>query len=179
MTIAHPHVMAAIRSMLVPIDGSPPSAAALMHAVVLAERCNSKVDVLHVEGPDEFEVGSTSPIASGARAEFDHAMTDALEHARNELGDRVSSKTLRGDPLRVIIEYAVAGQYDLIVIGTHGRVGRLRSLLGSVAEGVVRNASCPVLTVREVGGGYQSFAERIHGIPSLAEQTELRQLHKV
>ncbi len=59
---------------------------------------------------------------------------------------------------------------DLIVIGTYGRIGRLHAMLGSVAEGVIRNAPCPVLVVRQPGSGYQSFAERRHGRPTLAEQ---------
>ena len=67
-----------------------------------------------------------------------------------------------GDPLRTILETARLGNYDLIVMGTHGRVGRLHSLLGSVTEGVVRNAACPVLTVREPSGEEESFSERIH-----------------
>ncbi|MBX3204439.1 MAG: universal stress protein [Labilithrix sp.] len=163
--------MAAIRTILVPIDGSPPATAALEHAVALAEACAStKVDVLHVDAPDEFEVGSMTPIAPSAREEVEHAMDDAVEHAEARLGDRIARRRVVGDPLRRIIEIASDGGYELIVMGTHGRVGRLHELLGSVAEGVVRNAPCPVLTVREPGGEYQSFAERLHERPSLAEQ---------
>ena len=66
---------------------------------------------------------------------------------------------VQGDPLLRILE--TAGGYDLVVMGTHGRVGRLHTLIGSVAEGVVRNAPCPVLTVR-VPIGSESFGERIH-----------------
>jgi nucleotide-binding universal stress UspA family protein len=163
--------MAAIRTMLVPVDGSPPSIAALEHAVALSESCNSKIDVLHVDAPDEFEVGSMAPIAPSARAEAERAMNEAFERAQAKLGDKVTRRSVPGDPLREIIEVAAAGPYELIVMGTHGRVGRLHSMLGSVAEGVVRNAPCPVLTVREPGGEYQSFAERLHERPSLAEQT--------
>ncbi len=71
--------------------------------------------------------------------------------------------------MRRIVEVAGDG-FDLIVMGTHGRVGRLHELLGSVAEGVVRNAPCPVLTVRDPREGYQSFAERRHHRPTVAEQ---------
>jgi nucleotide-binding universal stress UspA family protein len=163
--------MASIRSILVPIDGSPPAKAALDHAVALAEETPStRVDVLHVEAPDEFEVGSSAPLAPSAREEARREMDAAVEQARARLGDRVSLRTLSGDPLRTIIEIANEGGYELIVMGTHGRVGRLQVMLGSVAVGVVRNAPCPVLTVREPGGEYQSFAERLHERPSLAEQ---------
>ena len=110
------------------------------------------------------------PAAPTAREDALRAMNDAVERARAVLGDRVSRRTIPGDPIRRIVEVAADGDYQLIVMGTHGRVGRLHALLGSVAEGVVRNAPCPVLTVREPGGEYQSFAERLHDIPSLAEQ---------
>jgi nucleotide-binding universal stress UspA family protein len=162
--------MAAPRKILVPVDGSPPSIAALEHAIALAEDGDSAIEVLYVEAPEQFEVGSRTPLAPGARRELERTMHDALERAKGRLGDRVSTHTVFGDPLLKIIETASEHACDLIVIGTHGRVGRLHALLGSVAEGVVRNAPCPVLTVRAPGDGYQSFAERRHGRPSVAEQ---------
>jgi hypothetical protein len=55
-------------------------------------------------------------------------------------------------------------------MGTHGRVGRLRALVGSVAEGVVRSSSCPVLTVRVRDGQDESFAERIHRRETIADR---------
>ncbi|MBN9162961.1 MAG: hypothetical protein BGO98_17285 [Myxococcales bacterium 68-20] len=166
--------MASIRTILVPIDGSPPSRAALEHAVALAaESTSTRVDVLHVEAPDEFETGSMTELAPSAREEIRREMDCALAGAEARLGERVTRRTVPGDPLRRIIEIASEGGYELIVMGTHGRVGRLHMLLGSVAEGVVRNAPCPVLTVREPGGEYQSFAERLHERPSLAEQAAL------
>jgi len=163
--------MASIRNILVPIDGSPTSTAALEHALALAEECAStKIDVLHVEAPDQFEVGSSTPSAPGARQQEREALDSAMAGAKARIGERASLRTVSGDPLRRIIEIASEGGYELIVMGTHGRVGRLHMLLGSVAEGVVRSAPCPVLTVREPGGEYQSFAERLHDIPSIAEQ---------
>lgn len=164
--------MAALHTLLVPFDGSEPSIAALEHAVALAEDLDATVDVVHVEAPDQFEVGSTAPMSSGARKELDEAMNAAATRAQDRIGDRLSRRIVAGDPLRKIIEIANDGDYDLIVMGTHGRVGRLHSMLGSVAEGVVRNAPCPVLTVRQPGGDYQSFAERRHREPSLAEQVQ-------
>jgi len=154
--------MAALQSILVPIDGSPPSLAALDHAVALAEDCKAKIIVLHV-------VPAKDSLTSSARDADERTMAAAVERTRASLGDRVSRTTAIGDPLSEIVEAARAG-IDLIVMGTHGRVGRLHAMLGSVAEGVVRNAPCPVLTVRDRTGGYQSFAERRHGRPSLADQ---------
>ncbi len=164
--------MAALKKILVPIDGSPPSLSALEHALALAEEGEATLDLLHVEGPDSFQVGGATPSAPSARQEIERTMSDAFEKAQATLGSRIAFLMLAGDPVRKIVETASAGAYDLIVMGTHGRVGRLRALLGSVADAVVRNAPCPVLTVREPGGEYQSFAERLHGKPSLAEQVQ-------
>lgn len=163
-----------LESILVPVDGSSPSLAALEHAIVLAEDTGASLDVLHVAAADEFGVGATSPLSTEARDDIDAALDAAVAHAIDLLGPRVERLDIPGDPVRVIVETARAGGYDMIVLGTHGRIGRLHELLGSVAEGVVRNAPCPVLTVRESGGGYQSFAERRHGRPSLSEQAQHR-----
>jgi len=152
-------------SILVPVDGSSPSLAALEHAVVLAEDGSASIDILHVDTADELG------LATEAQDEIAEALDAAIDQAIARLGKRLSRRDVSGDPLRTIIETARDGRYDLIVIGTHGRIGRLHELLGSVAEGVVRNALCPVMTVREPGGGYQSFAERRHGRPSVSEPT--------
>jgi nucleotide-binding universal stress UspA family protein len=154
--------MPTLESILVPVDGSPPSLAALEHAVALAEDYSARVNVLTVVPP-------TDPLSRDARAEIERALDAALVRAHNVLGNRVSRETAVGDPLVEIIERAQEGP-DLIVMGTHGRVGRLHSLLGSTAEGVVRNAPCPVLTVRDTSEGYQSFAERRHHRTGLGDQ---------
>jgi nucleotide-binding universal stress UspA family protein len=158
--------MSAPRSILVPVDGSPASVAALEHAAALAEDGGARVDVLHVEAPEVLG----SPLSPSTRGEIQRALDEAVDRASARLPGRVSRRTAHGDPLRTILETAGGGGYDLIVMGTHGRIGRLHSMLGSVAEGVVRNAPCPVLTVRDASGGYQSFAERRHGRLSVAEQ---------
>jgi universal stress protein A len=154
--------MTAVHSILVPIDGSAASLSALEHAVALATDDDEvTVDALHVIPPDD----TLTPVTQG---EDERAMDVAIAHAQMTLGDRLVRRTVTGDPLTEIIDAAREG-IDLVVIGTHGRVGRLHALLGSVAEGVVRNAPCPVLTVRDPGGGYQSFAERRHGRSSVSE----------
>lgn len=162
MPVAARSSMTTLSSILVPVDGSPPSLAALAHAVVLAEDYDAQIVVLHVI-PDE------DPLSPAARNEVERAMDSGVEIAREVLGKRLVRRTTIGDPLREIVAGAREGA-DLIVMGTHGWVGRIHEMLGSVAEGVVRNAPCPVLTVRDSGSGYQSFAERRHGRPSLAEQ---------
>jgi nucleotide-binding universal stress UspA family protein len=157
--------MPTLHTILVPIDGSPPSLAALEHAVVLADDYGAAIEVLHVHP-------SVDPLAPVARDDAQKAMDAAVTHVEACLANRVSRRDVVGDPVREIA--LAASSADLIVMGTHGRVGRLHSLLGSVAEGVVRNAPCPVMTVRESGPDYQSFAERRHHRPSLADQARER-----
>ena len=61
----------------------------------------------------------------------------------------VVHKLLVGDPAEAIVQQAEAEHADMIVMGTHGRTGLTRMLMGSVAEAVVRRAACPVLTVKQ------------------------------
>lgn len=153
--------METLHSILVPVDGSAPSLSALEHAVTLAVDYGASLEVLHV-------LPSEDVLGPDARKEDERAMDAAFEQARAQLGDRVSRRTVTGDPVREIVD-AAGGDVDLVVVGTHGRIGRLHELLGSVAEGVIRNAPCPVLSVRDRSEGYQSFAERRHGRPTLGE----------
>lgn len=162
--------MGPMHKILVPVDGSPPSLSALDYALALARDGDATIDVLHVEGPDERSLTTRSSLGPDVGDTYQRAMDEAFERARRALGERVSRRTVSGDPLRTIVETAAAGRYDLIVIGTHGRTGRIHALLGSVTAGVVRNAPCPVLTVREPGESYESFSEHRHHRPTLAEQ---------
>jgi nucleotide-binding universal stress UspA family protein len=141
--------MAHIKRILVPVDGSPASRAALAEAVAVAEDTGAAIDVLHVVAPEPFEQrGSSGSPAPAAFAVAQVDMETAVDEVSSRLGERLSRRTESGDPLRKILETAEEGSYDLVVMGTRGRVGRLHMLIGSVAEGVVRNAPCPVMTVR-------------------------------
>jgi nucleotide-binding universal stress UspA family protein len=158
--------MPTLQTILVPIDGSPPSVAALEHALTLAQDYGAEVMALHVA----TEEGTLTPVPD---EEANRAMDAAIDDARIALGDdRLTFRICVGEPITEIVE--AAADADLIVIGTHGRVGRIASILGSVAEGVVRNAPCPVLTVHDATGGYQSFSESRHHRPSIAEQARER-----
>jgi universal stress protein A len=150
-----------IRDILVPMDTSACSAAALELASSLAEQLGAEVHVLHLRGQDDFHLGSTAPLAPGERARAERQMEEVVSKARGTLGDRLHYRVETGEPLRRILEVAGEGRHDLVVMGTHGRTGRLRGLVGSVTEAVVRRSPCPVLTVR-VPEGAESFSERIH-----------------
>jgi nucleotide-binding universal stress UspA family protein len=144
-----------IGKILVPVDFSSCSRAALEHALAIAQTVSAKVDVLHViEIPyfrEEPQVTSSSGTASlgdyalaAAKAELDEFLGQLPADSRSKLTAYVAV----GRPRDTILEHAGKG-YDLIVAGTHGRTGRAHSFAGSLTESLVRSATCPVLTVRE------------------------------
>lgn len=126
------------KNILVPVDFGEASQAALDYAVDLAEGTDAKVFVLHT-----FEI----PIVG---------LPDGVVAATAELTGRIvnaAQKALleQGDAREVILAEAKELGADLIVIGTHGRRGIARALIGSVAESVVRTSPVPVLTVHAPG----------------------------
>lgn len=150
--------MKAIRQILVPSDFSEPSRAALDYAAELARPFEAKIDVLHVwEAPTfippagllEAGVADLSLIDVFRKAAETALDQFVLAAQKRGVAVRASFAEL-GPPADTITEFARKRDYDLIVIGTHGRTGLSRALIGSVAERVVRHASCPVLAVRAV-----------------------------
>jgi nucleotide-binding universal stress UspA family protein len=158
-----------IQKILVPIDGSPSSIACLWEAVMLAEELGAAIDVLHVDAPDQFAIGSSTSSTKTAKEKAEREMDVAVETAESQLGGRLRKKTASGDPVRRILEVATGEKTDLIVIGTHGRIGRQHALVGSVAEAVVRSAPCPVLTVRRAAGEGPSASDRVRAKPTMGD----------
>jgi nucleotide-binding universal stress UspA family protein len=145
---------ATIERILVPVDFSPCSRAALDYAVELAEQTRASVDVLHVAepryaGPPEALL--LAPDAAGGqawgqpRADMFHELEGFLGPARRRVRNVRVEEGLPGDAIDAV---ARRGSYDLIVMGTHGRGGLTRLVVGSVAESVMRRATIPVLTLR-------------------------------
>ena len=140
--------------LLVPIDGSPTSELAVEKAIGLAKAFDSKVTAIYVVDPYPFTgVGADFAYGQGqylnaAKA----AATEALANARNAMeqaGVRVTTATVEShSPWRGILDAAEAGAADLIVIGSHGRSGIEKLVLGSVAQRVVSHTKLPVLLVR-------------------------------
>lgn len=141
-----------IANILVPTDFGESSQQALALAVCLAKKFDSKVTLLH-----SFEVpsyvyaglGATTadylvPIEDAARK----ALEDALRDLKVELPSSVALLK-QGAPWQQILDASEETGADLVVMGTHGRKGLGRALIGSVAEKVVRLSSVPVLTMRE------------------------------
>lgn len=144
--------MWAPRTILVPIDFSECSEQALDYAVALATKFDAKVHLLNVISIPFVavpEVGSViSPTVLESVVHENQKALDNLADARRTkvaIGDTLLRT---GDARDEILHTAESLGADLIVMGTHGRRGVTRALLGSVAEVVVRTAPCPVLTVR-------------------------------
>ena len=121
--------------ILVPTDGSGPANAALEYAGEIAARENLTVHILHVVDPDADPADASEPVSEGR----DWA---------GDTGAPVIDEVHTGEPQEAILEYAATHDVDAIVMGTRGRRGVGRLLLGSVTEAVVRDAAVPVLVVR-------------------------------
>jgi nucleotide-binding universal stress UspA family protein len=140
------------KTILVPTDLSPHAEAAFDYACELAIKLDATVHLVNVIGipalgVPELGVAVTSAMIDSLIEENQQAL-EALA-ARCRSGARIGQALLKtGDARDMIDEAAKEIGADLIVMGTHGRRGVSRALLGSVAEMVVRTAPCPVLTIR-------------------------------
>lgn len=140
--------MALPTRILVPIDLSPASEEALAYARALAEKVGASLELLHAVDPRGVDglLGPADPNVWRGVLDRAQARLEALARP-NEAGT-----VIEGRPADVIIDHAHAVRADLVVIGSVGRTGVTRFLLGSVAEEVARGAPCPVLVVRQGTG---------------------------
>jgi nucleotide-binding universal stress UspA family protein len=133
--------------ILLPTDGSDAAEAAVEHAVRLARTYDARVHVLYVVEPLPAAEYDATSVLDALRREGDRVTGETADRLeRSELETVTAVRT--GAAHRVILDYAAESGIDLIVMGTHGRRGLGRVLLGSVAEKVVRLADQPVMTVR-------------------------------
>jgi universal stress protein A len=145
--------MNSFNKILVPVDFSPHSDKAIQTAADLARRYEAPLSLLHVYEPvayalPEGYVMHTADQLVQLLAELSKSLDRARELAVQAGAPTVDAKQVDGVAHREVVEYARTGGYDLIVMGSHGRKGLDRLLMGSVAEKVVRNAPCSVLCVR-------------------------------
>jgi nucleotide-binding universal stress UspA family protein len=138
-----------IERILVPIDFSASSDESLEYARRLAARCGASLELVHVVNVSAGDglLGPGDPTV-WERA-IDAARTRLGRMAADDGGVPHRSIVLEGRPPDIICDHAIAMQADLIVIGSLGRSGLQRLLLGSVAEQVARTSPCPVLIVRQ------------------------------
>ncbi len=144
------------KNILVPTDFSEHADKALKEAVAIAEQYKSKIFLLHVydEGLHQCAVDYCLPFEQVASLE-----NAAIKTSKDRLDEEVKAiasggkvqiayDIKKGLPVETILQEQKVLGIDLIVMGSHGRTGLLKSLIGSVAERVVRNAGCEVLVVR-------------------------------
>ncbi len=147
--------MIEIQAILAPTDFSAHSEQAVRYACGLAARLGSDLHLLHIlseilpAGPDPILMPVMPP-------EYYQENEDRAKETLDRLLDpawgspRAVVPAVRwGSPVESIVAYALDHHVDLIVIATHGRTGLSHVLLGSVAERIVREAPCPVLTLRD------------------------------
>jgi nucleotide-binding universal stress UspA family protein len=136
------------QKILLPVDFSKAGQHALELATSLARDSGATLIIAHVEEP---------PTAYGGGEMYYGVEEPNHEELRTSLAAVVPTdpevpcvhKLMIGDPAEAIVQLAESDHVDLIVLGTHGRTGLTRLLMGSVAEAVVRRAPCPVLTVKQ------------------------------
>jgi universal stress protein A len=140
-----------LRTILVPVDFSERSRAALNYAITLARDFAGSLVVLHVVDPLLAAGRLDSPrlrqLKTSSRGEAAKQLR-ALSCELVQSGVRTELFLRNGPATDIIVAFAVAKKADLIIMGSQGRTGLSRLLIGSVAERVVRHALCPVLVVR-------------------------------
>ena len=149
------------QKILVPIDGSPTSELGLKEAIRIARATGASLRLIHVI--DELSFAFTADAYSYRAGELldlvrkngAKVLEAALEKAKaaEVEADTVLYENLDRTVKQRVLDEALAWKADLIVIGTHGRRGPSRLVLGSSAEGIMRGAAVPVLLVRAPKGG--------------------------
>jgi len=136
--------------ILVPVDGSEPSNAALREALKLAREQGAKVCLTHVYERIQHVVAEGAiDLTPALRRQGEQLLEEALTRAREAGVEATTALVAAGDrriPAAIVDQAAAAGA-DLIAIGTHGRRDFEHLILGSVAEGVTRRAAIPVLLI--------------------------------
>jgi nucleotide-binding universal stress UspA family protein len=142
------------RTIVAPVDFSPGSESALGELEhLLARDARARLHLVHVVEPIAADMGIPPALWTDVTAQLEAAARQQIETVAARLGKRlgrgvrVETHVLRDMPHDAICRLADKLAADLIVIGTHGRTGLKRVLLGSVAERVVRHAGRPVLAV--------------------------------
>ncbi len=136
--------------LLIPTDGSEPAAAAVDHGLEIAGRTGARVHAVNVV--DVGGLGATpdytvpAELLSELRSQGE-AATEAVADRARDAGLEATTAVKEGHPARDIVQYADDNDVDLVAMGTAGRTGLNRYLLGSTTERVVRHAEQPVLAV--------------------------------
>lgn len=138
--------------ILVPTDGSPGAKAAIDHAIHVATQNDAVVHAVHAEELIDLDDATDGTTAEDTvlEADAETALAPVVD-AAEDAGLEVVEAVVEGRAQDRLIEYVEEEGIDLIVMGTHGKDGLSRVLLGSTTEKVVRNSPAPVLAVPENG----------------------------
>lgn len=136
-----------VKKILFPTDFSECSQIALDMAASLARDTGAELLIVHVEEPPVVAGGDGAAYAMAATS-TEELLARLKQEVPKDRSILHSHQMLKGAPAHAIAAFAEQQGVDMIVMGTHGRTGLLRLLMGSVAEGVVRHAPCAVLTVK-------------------------------
>lgn len=147
MQTLEPAVSLSLRNILLATDFSPVSGMAVKYAQAIAQRHSSRVHTIHVTAPDSYHLLDPDAFAitfNGTTADTEH-----IPEVLHSLLEGLPSETplQQGTIWQVISDVVERNEIDLLILASHGRHGISRMFLGSVAEDVFRNVSCPVLTV--------------------------------
>ena len=144
------------KKILVPVDFSELSLKVLQAAAEIGENRNAEVHVLHVAKESNYLHNYGADFAP-PKISIDLFKEDARVELESQLEDLVKKVSTRaklknilvwGIPVKEIVKISESGDFDLIVMATHGRKGLSRLFIGSVTEEVIRRAPCPVLAIR-------------------------------
>lgn len=139
--------------ILLPTDGSEGNGRAIRQAIELAAETGAELHVLFVVEDMPYAPEMADESIEMQLREIGEGAIETIRARAEEAGIELQTAIEEGMPHREILEYTDSEGIDLIVMGTHGRSGLDRYLLGSVTERVVRTAEVPVLTVRMDGDG--------------------------
>ena len=138
--------------IICPVDFSEGSDSALAYAAGLARKLGVELELVHVYQVPSLAMPDGAVLATPTfLANLTSRAQEELDRSRARVADdglQVTTALLQGNPADTLVEHAARQGASMIVMGTHGRTGLARMLLGSVAERVVRTARVPVLTVR-------------------------------
>lgn len=136
------------KKILFPTDFSHSSDWGLAHATSLAKDSGAMLLIVHIEEPPAAYGGGV--MYYGIPEPDNQALTRMLSDVKpTDPSVKYEHRLIIGDPATEIVRLADEENVDYIVMGTHGRTGLSRLLMGSVAEAVVRRATCPVLTFKQ------------------------------
>lgn len=141
--------MESFKKILIPTDGSEANTEAVKKGLSLARLLGAKAKVLFVVDtssfidlpPDEMVTNVTNYMKNKGEK-----VLDDIEELADEYGVNIERSVKKGHPAEIIVQDS--NESDIIVIGTHGRSGISRLLLGSTAEKVIRHSECPVMVIK-------------------------------